>query len=50
MEDVALATFQERLKELRKAQNMKQSELAERLGGIDVHSVSMGERTEKTRI
>ena len=46
MEDVALATFQERLKELRKAQNMKQSELAERLG-VSMYTVSVWERGQR---
>ena len=41
-----MATFQERLKELRKAQNMKQSELAERLG-VSMYTVSVWERGQR---
>lgn len=41
-----MATFQERLKELRKAQNLKQSELAEKLG-VSMYTVSVWERGER---
>ena len=41
-----MATFQARLKELRKAQNMKQSELAEQLG-VSMYTVSVWERGQR---
>lgn len=41
-----MATLPERLKELRKAQNMKQSELAEQLG-VSMYTVSVWERGQR---